>query len=70
MHEFAIGPWRTLKRCEPMSAFGGKADIIQRLADIKKCPLMTQSGLLFPIALATMSPRTVAREPISLITNL
>jgi hypothetical protein len=31
---------------------------------------MTQSGLLFPIALATMSPRTVAREPISLITNL
>ena len=28
-----------------MSAFGDKADIIQRKADIKKCPLMTQSGL-------------------------
>jgi hypothetical protein len=27
-----------------MSAFGGKADIIQEKADIKKCPLMTQSG--------------------------
>jgi hypothetical protein len=27
-----------------MSAFGGKADIIQGKADIKKCPLMTQSG--------------------------
>jgi hypothetical protein len=26
-----------------MSAFGGKADIIQGKADIKKCPLMTQS---------------------------
>src|SRR4029453_14094762 len=28
-----------------MSAFGGKADIIRGKADIKKCPLMTQSGL-------------------------
>ena len=27
-----------------MSAFGGKADIIQGKADIQKCPLMTQSG--------------------------
>jgi hypothetical protein len=27
-----------------MSAFGGKADIIQGKADIEKCPLMTQSG--------------------------
>jgi len=27
-----------------MSAFGGKADIIQGKADIKKCPQMTQSG--------------------------
>jgi hypothetical protein len=27
-----------------MSAFGGKADIIQGKTDIKKCPLMTQSG--------------------------
>jgi len=27
-----------------MSAIGGKADIIQGKADIKKCPLMTQSG--------------------------
>jgi hypothetical protein len=27
-----------------MSAFGGKADIILGKADIKKCPLMTQSG--------------------------
>ena len=27
-----------------MSAFGGKANIIQEKADIKKCPLMTQSG--------------------------
>jgi hypothetical protein len=27
-----------------MSAFGGKADIIQEKADLKKCPLMTQSG--------------------------
>jgi hypothetical protein len=26
-----------------MSACGGKADIIQGKADIKKCPLMTQS---------------------------
>jgi hypothetical protein len=25
-----------------MSAFGRKADIIQRKADIKKCPLMTE----------------------------
>jgi len=29
---------------EHVSAFGGKADIIQGKADIKKCPLMTQSG--------------------------
>ena len=29
-----------------MSAFGGKADIIQGKADIKICPLMTQSGHL------------------------
>jgi hypothetical protein len=28
----------------PMSAFGGKADISQRKADIKECPLLTQSG--------------------------
>jgi hypothetical protein len=27
-----------------MSAFGGKADIIQKKADIKKCLLLTQSG--------------------------
>jgi hypothetical protein len=27
-----------------MSAFAGEADIIQGKADIKKCPLMTQSG--------------------------
>jgi hypothetical protein len=27
-----------------MSAFGGKADVIQAKADIKKCSLMTQSG--------------------------
>jgi hypothetical protein len=27
-----------------MSAFRGKADVIQGKADIKKCPLMTQSG--------------------------
>jgi hypothetical protein len=27
-----------------MSAIGGKADIIQGKADIKKCPLMTQGG--------------------------
>ena len=27
-----------------MSAFGGKADIIQRKADIKECPILTQSG--------------------------
>ena len=27
-----------------MSAFGGKADMILGKADIKKCPLMTQSG--------------------------
>jgi hypothetical protein len=26
-----------------MSAFGGKADIIQKNADTKKCPLLTQS---------------------------
>jgi hypothetical protein len=28
-----------------MSAFGGKADIIQGKADIKKCPLMDMSSL-------------------------
>ena len=28
-----------------MSAFGGKADIIQGKADIKKCPLVAQAGI-------------------------
>ena len=30
-----------------MSAFGGKADIIQGKADMRQCPLMTQSGHRF-----------------------
>jgi hypothetical protein len=30
-----------------MSAFGGKADIIQEKADIRKCPLMTQHAALW-----------------------
>ena len=38
-----------------MSAFGGKADIIQGKADIKKCPLMTQSGHLFCTAECPLS---------------
>jgi hypothetical protein len=40
----AIGTWRTCRVALHMSAFGGKADIIQGKADIKECPLMTQSG--------------------------
>ena len=40
----AIGTKRTSLVALHMSAFGGKADIIQEKADIKKCPLMTQSG--------------------------
>jgi hypothetical protein len=40
----AIGPEQTSLFAPHMSAFGGKADIIQGKADIKKCPLMTQSG--------------------------
>ena len=40
----AIGTKRTFLFASHMSAFGGKADIIQGKADIKKCPLMTQSG--------------------------
>jgi len=42
----AFGPKRTSLVAPHMSAFGGKADIIQGKADIKKCPLMTQSGHL------------------------
>ena len=38
------GTKRTFRWRQSMSAFGGKADIIQGKADIKKCPLMTQSG--------------------------
>jgi hypothetical protein len=40
----AIGTERTCCTPREMSAFGGKADIVQGKADIKKCPLMTQSG--------------------------
>jgi len=40
----AIGTKRTFDSCRLMSAFGGKADIVPGKADIKKCPLMTQSG--------------------------
>ena len=35
--------------------FGGKADIIQENADIKKCPLMTQSGHWTPFQYAGLS---------------
>ena len=35
---------RTFKWRQSMSAFGGKADIIPEKADIKKSPLVTQSG--------------------------
>jgi hypothetical protein len=34
---------KVLANSEP-STHGGKADIIQEKADIKKCPLMTQRG--------------------------
>ena len=44
MHESAIGTKRTSRVALHMSAFGGEADIIQGKVDIKKCPLMTQSG--------------------------
>ena len=44
MHESASGTKRTWTSALHMSAFGGKADIIQEKADMKKCPLMTQSG--------------------------
>ena len=40
----AIGTKQTCRVALHMSAFGGKADIVRRKADIKKCPLMTQSG--------------------------
>ena len=40
---FNTWPKGTRIHNRPMSAFGGKADIIQGKADIKKCPLMTQS---------------------------
>jgi len=35
----AIGTKRTYRVAPHMSAIGGKADIIQRKADINKCPL-------------------------------
>jgi hypothetical protein len=35
-----------------MSAFAGEADIIQGKPDIKKCPLMTQSGHCLNISAA------------------
>jgi hypothetical protein len=40
----AIGPKQTSLAALHMSAFEGKADIIQGKADIKKRPIMTQSG--------------------------
>jgi hypothetical protein len=40
----AFGTKRTSRSDRSVSAFRGKADIIQEKADIKKCPLMTQSG--------------------------
>ena len=40
----AIGSKRTCASALHMSAFGGKAVTVQGKADIKKCPLMTQSG--------------------------
>src|SRR4029077_10835255 len=42
-HGSAFGTKRTSLVAPHMSAIGGKADIIQGKADIKKCPLMTQS---------------------------
>jgi hypothetical protein len=42
-----------------MSAFGGKADIIRGKADIKKCPLKTQSGHLVRCSrVVSKSPRS------------
>jgi hypothetical protein len=41
-----------------MSAFEGKADIIQGKADIKKCPLMTQSGHQADVPSRTMQNDT------------
>ena len=46
-----------------MSAFGGKADIIQGKADIKTCPLMTQSGRCGPAGFyIRWSPRASAAD--------
>jgi hypothetical protein len=45
----AFGPKRTCASALQMSAFGGKADIIQGKTDIKKCLLMTQSGHRFNV---------------------
>ena len=45
----ALGTKRTSLVAPHMSAIGGKADIIQEKADIKKCPLMTQSGHSLPV---------------------
>ena len=41
------GTKRTFRVALHMSAFGGKADIIQGKADMRQCPLMTQSGHRF-----------------------
>jgi len=40
----AYGPKQTCDSAAQESAIGGKADIIQEKADIKKRPLMTQNG--------------------------
>jgi len=44
LHESALGTKRISLAAPHMSAFPGKADIVQEKTDIKKCPLMTQSG--------------------------
>ncbi|MFY9757870.1 MAG: hypothetical protein WAK37_18170, partial [Pseudolabrys sp.] len=58
----AIGTKRTSACALHMSAFGGKADIIQGKADIKKCPLMTQSGHWLCTATMVLMPVSAPME--------
>ena len=48
---------------------GGKADIIQRKADIKKCPLMTQSGNISMIYLPAKANSTGPGSPYCIYTG-
>jgi hypothetical protein len=44
----SLGQLINVRCCAQCPLLGGKADIIQGKADIKKCPLMTQSGHEIP----------------------